>query len=180
MIERIISFFSENIFFLFIILGIVSSLFGKEKKDKPKHKRPEFDPTPRPTAQPVQKRKVKEIKQVLEDLNAPKMKEVKQALEDLNPKKVKELVSSATHVKPDVEQEISNSYQELLEQQAKWEKQAAALEAKANAIKQSNPSAIQSNNGLNAFHKNELVNGMIMSEVLGPPRCKKPLQRLKK
>lgn len=192
MFERILSFFSENIFFLFVIIGIVSSLFGKEKKDKTKHKRPEFD---KHTAKPVQKRKVKEIKQVLEDVNPKKIKEIKQVLEDINPKKIKEikhvledlnpkkmkeLVSSAQVKAHDVENEVSATYEELLKQQERWEKEAANLEAKANSIKQANHAAIYSNAGFNAFHKNELVNGIIMSEVLGPPKSKRPFNRLKK
>ncbi|MEH6941207.1 hypothetical protein [Bacillus sp. JJ722] len=180
MFERIISFFSENIFFLFVIIGIISSLFGKEKKDASKQKRPEFDPIPKPTAQPVQKRKVKEIKQVLEDVNPKKIKEIKHVLEDLNPKKVKEIVSSAQVKAKEIENEVSDTYQELLKQQERWEQEAAALEAKANSMKQANHVAIYSDVGLNAFHKNELVNGIIMSEVLGPPKSKQPFNRLKK
>ncbi|MGM9924822.1 MAG: hypothetical protein ACI35R_11300 [Bacillus sp. (in: firmicutes)] len=154
MFDKIISFFMENIFFLVVIGGIISSLFGKEKKDT-KPKRPEYKPTPTPMSQPVQKRKVKEVKQTWEEAV---------------PEKVKEVVHTAAAEAQEVV--VSQTHKELLKQQEKWRKQAAQYEAKANAIKRAEH--VSGNAG---FSKEELLTGIIMSEVLGPPRAKKPFAK---
>lgn len=163
-----------------IIVGIISSLFGKDKKEASKKNHREFDSNPRPTAQPVQKRSVKEMKRTIEEAFPKNIKEIKRAFEESYPKEVKEIKDMHPNTVKELQTTVqsvveSDTYQELLNQQEKWAREAAALEEKAIAITQVSKQASAHSKELQAFHKNELVNGLIMSEVLGPPKSKRPM-----
>ena len=68
--------------------------------------------------------------------------------------------------------------EQLRQRQEMWAKQAAAASAVKTVARQvEEHPASEKTSELPSYSKNKLVTGIIMAEVLGPPRAKRPLTK---
>lgn len=167
MIESIFNLLTENPFIFVILIGVISTLFGRDKETKKEQKPPQQRPHRAPTNQAEREK---------EQRNMSTLERTKKMLEDASAKKVKEVVSSSKVKAHEVESELSREYDNYLQKRSMLENQAAEMEIQVTSIKQAARNTKQVHE-LKAFSKNKLVDGIIMSEILGPPRAKKPFYR---
>ncbi|MBT2616852.1 MULTISPECIES: hypothetical protein [unclassified Bacillus (in: firmicutes)] len=157
-----IDFFLENPFLIIVLIGILTSMLGKKKQPK--------DPNTPP------KKKWQEVMQELQG-------EMQQGKQQQRPapapvRKVEPQAAQAAEVIDETTNEANKRVAELRRLQQKYDQQRLYQKAKADQL----TSAISDNNSPvyrkgPSFGKKQLIDGIIMSEVLGPPRAKRSLQR---
>ncbi|MGN1400752.1 MAG: hypothetical protein ACI4XL_04545 [Bacillus sp. (in: firmicutes)] len=158
MIEEIIDFIFGNIFILIIILGAISSFFGKKES---KEKRPAAPSQPRPNPNPVSdtlkefqrkyQESIGEEKKAAEPLASPIRGKVKKA-----------------------EPAISSAHDDFLKEQERLQEKARQISRKTNSIRSTIATEKAGEKAeMPVFSKNTLVNGIIMAEVLGKPRARR-------
>ena len=154
--SNLIDFVFENIGFVIVLIGIAASLMGGgENKKKNQKKFPETTqmPTTFEKAKPVVKRAITESKKVVETVA---------------PKRDYQQPRATTMEK--VEQDYNSTLERLSKQKNQLEKQVKQIKH--------NPTSHAKRHGeLPTYSNNKLVNGIIMAEVLGAPRSKKPFSR---
>jgi len=154
--ESLFDLIFENFWVLLILFGIVSSLFGGDKK-KQKQK-PYSETTQMPTMTPTI---LTESKKVLQRQNdEKKVKEIAAAVIPENTQQVKE--------------ELPTAYNYLTEKQAKLQRQSEPMRKKTPDLQ---VQKVDEKATRGTFSQDEVVNGLIMAEILGPPRAKKPHAR---
>lgn len=156
----------ENPFIIIILLGIISSLFKKRKDDNPK--RQSHRPQP---ANPQLEQKVEPPVYSKESADAAQARQ-EQANKPLQ--KGYELKKKQENV----------SMGELQMQQRMLERQAKLVKSAADEyIKIANTAAPEksanSTIGSKIEGKQRLIEGIIWSEILGPPRAKRPYRQNK-
>jgi len=146
--SNLIDFVFENIGFVIVLIGIAASLMGGDSKKKDQKKFPETTqmPTSFEKAKPVIKKVVTESRK---------------AAETVTPKQAQKTILTQ------VEQDYKSSMDRLAQQQVKLERQA-------RQIKQDSLLPAKRHGELPTYSNNKVVNGIIMAEVLGAPRSKKP------
>ncbi|MBD3109729.1 cell envelope integrity protein TolA [Bacillus sp. AGMB 02131] len=147
--EHLFNLIFDNLWVVIILLGLVSSLFGGDKKQQ--KKKPFSETTQMPTMtrsqQPKMEQKPQQVKKVQEV-----------AAKSLNKDSVKEELSAAQTYLAERAAMLQQKQKEMparkpLETHQRTEKEAVAR---------------------GTFSQNEVVNGVIMAEILGAPRAKKP------
>ncbi|MGN1387577.1 MAG: hypothetical protein ACI4XS_13340 [Bacillus sp. (in: firmicutes)] len=151
--EHLFNLIFDNLWIVIILFGIVSSLFGGDKKQR--KQKPFSETTRMPT---MTQAKPAEQKQVLQKQAAKKIQDAAAKVKESQPAK----------------EELSSAQAYLAEKAALLQKQSERLPQKTLDI--SKPvSAEKKTQG--TFSQNEVVNGIIMAEILGAPRAKKPYAR---
>lgn len=160
-----IDFFLKNPFLIIVLIGILTSMLGKKKQHQ------QYDDPNKPP-----KKKWQEV-----------MRELQGEMQQGNPqqspapapvRKVEQQAAQAVEVIDETTSEANKRIAELRRLQQKYDQQRLYQKAKADQI----TSTISDNNSLvyrkgPSFGKKQLIDGIIMSEVLGPPRAKRSLQR---
>ncbi|WP_249598432.1 hypothetical protein [Peribacillus frigoritolerans] len=157
-----IDFFLKNPFLIIVLIGILTSMLGKKKQPQ--------DPNAPP------KKKWQEVMQELQG-------EMQQGKQQQTPapapvRKVEQQAAQAAEVIDETTNEANKRIAELRRLQQKYDQERLYQKAKADQL----TSTISDNNSLvyrkgPSFGKKQLIDGIIMSEVLGPPRAKRSLQR---
>ena len=154
---NLIDFILDNAFILVIILGAISSFLGKSSKkaDDSLPERPKQRPTASQTLKDYQRRyeeTIEQSKPTLGDSGTP----------EAFPETVREVA----------EAEISSAMDNYLEEQEELRRKAEAMEQKIGRFKDASSGSSAHRKKMGAFSENPVVNGLIMAEVLGPPRSK--------
>ena len=155
---NLIDFILDNAFLLVIILGAISSVLGKSSKK-------EADSLPeRQKQRPTVTQTLKDYQRKYEET----IEQSKRAMGDYGlPETPRETMQQAA------EAEISSAMDEYLEKQEELRRKAEAMERKIDRIKHV-PSGVPAKpKKMGTFSKNPVVNGLIMAEVLGPPKSKR-------
>ncbi|QNK48065.1 hypothetical protein H7F28_22910 [Brevibacterium sp. PAMC23299] len=157
-----IDFFLKNPFLIIVLIGILTSMLGKKKQAQ--------DPNIPP------KKKWQEVMQELQG-------EMQQGNQQQRPapapvRKVEQQAAQAAEVIDETTNEANKRIAELRRLQQKYDQERLYQKAKADQL----TSTIADNNSPvyrkgPSFGKKHLIDGIIMSEVLGPPRAKRSLQR---
>lgn len=154
--EVLIDFFVRNIWLLIIVFGIISSLSGKKKK-------PDQEQVPNRPARPQQRPTVREVyRQAMQEMteaSKPPVDEASTLMEE-------ELARNQEHK---AELERAKLYQ-------KKQQQLDRIQAAKPVLSIEDNSSPIYNTNLQ-FNQQRLVDGIIMSEVLGPPRARKNMYR---
>ncbi|MGE7905436.1 hypothetical protein ACQKNS_13665 [Peribacillus sp. NPDC094092] len=163
-----IDFFLQNPFLIIVLIGILTSMLGKKKQPQ------QFDD---PNTPP--KKKWQEV-----------MRELQGEMQQGNPqqrpapapvRKVEQQASQAVEVIDETTNEADKRIAELRRLQQKYDQERLYQKAKADQL----TSTISDNSSPvyrkgPSFGKKQLIDGIIMSEVLGPPRAKRSLQRTRR
>ncbi|WHY55135.1 hypothetical protein [Peribacillus simplex] len=161
-----IDFFLQNPFLIIVLIGILTSMLGKKKQHQ-QHDDPNVPP----------KKKWQEV-----------MRELQGEMQQGNPqqrpapapvrKVEQQQPAQAVEVIDETTNEANKRIAELRRLQQKYDQERLYQKAKADQL----TSTISDNNSRvyregPSFGKKQLIDGIIMSEVLGPPRAKRSLQR---
>ncbi|MGE1102466.1 hypothetical protein [Peribacillus simplex] len=159
-----IDFFLKNPFLIIVLIGILTSMLGKKKQQQ------QNDPNTPP------KKKWQEVMRELQG-------EMQQGNQQQRPapapvRKVEQQAAQAVEVIDETTNDANKRIAELRRIQQKYDQERLYQKAKADKI----TSAISDNSSPvyrkgPSFGKKQLIDGIIMSEVLGPPRAKRSLQR---
>lgn len=157
--------FFLNPFLIIVLIGILTSMLGKKKQQQ------QNDPNTPP------KKKWQEVMRELQG-------EMQQGNQQQRPaapapvRKVEQQAAQAVEVIDETTNDANKRIAELRRIQQKYDQERLYQKAKADKI----TSAISDNSSPvyrkgPSFGKKQLIDGIIMSEVLGPPRAKRSLQR---
>lgn len=161
----IIDFIFENLFFILLIGGAILNLLGKGKKEEQQNKKKQAPQKPVPEI---------DWKQIFEQEAKP-----------IEPKQVQPIEPIEPETEPIfVEETEINPFEE--EQKKLLQKQAELQKLEEDLQKVSSPQMVENivNRKLTRqtyFHKitkDDVVRGVVWSEVLGPPRAKRPLEKI--
>ncbi|MFE4812265.1 hypothetical protein ACFQ9Y_13985 [Peribacillus simplex] len=159
-----IDFFLKNPFLIIVLIGILSSMLGKKKLQQ------QNDPNTPP------KKKWQEV-----------MRELQGEMQQGNPpqrpapapvRKVEQQAAQAVEVIDETTNDANKRIAELRRLQQKYDQERLYQKAKADQLTSTisdNKSPVYRQGP--SFGKKQLIDGIIMSEVLGPPRAKRSLQR---
>lgn len=159
----LIQFFLSNPYLLIILIGVVTSMLGRKKQQQPNN----------PNNPP--KKRWQDVMQEFQG-EMPQKEQRKTPL-PASVKKVEKHIVQSTEIVDETKAQADKRIAELRRLQQKYEHERVEQKAKADQI----TSAI-SDNGSPVYHKGpsftkkHLIDGIIMSEVLGPPRAKRSLQ----
>jgi hypothetical protein len=145
----------ENPFFIIIVIGLISSLFKRIKGSI------ETPPDQRET-----KQKSPEIS--LEDYFPVK------------PERRPDIEKETKKIVPSVKENVSNlqeTYSELKKQQDVWNEKLVEIRDMANQIQALKSPSKQSASVVFKLDPNKVVEGVILSEILGPPRAKRGFRK---
>lgn len=160
----LIQFFLSNPFLLIILIAVATSMFGRKKQ--PQQNNPNNPP----------KKKWQEIMQELQG-EMPQKEQRQSPVPASAQKAEKRVVHSAGPV-DETKAQAEKRIAELRRLQQKYEQERVEQKEKADRITTaiSDDSSSVYHKGP-SFTKKQLIDGIIMSEVLGPPRAKRSLQR---
>ncbi|MCH1624980.1 hypothetical protein [Fredinandcohnia quinoae] len=149
--DQIIEYVMGNSWMILILIGIISSVFSRFGKKESESTTP--IPIPKPL-RPFFEEEIEKPKEATKQLHEP----------------------NTTHVEEvTVIENTNNLYQKYLELQDKNSVENSQVrEDTSQVISESLVSKRQTNKRIS---KNKVAEGIIWSEVLGPPRSKKPFQR---
>ena len=148
--ENLLDLIFENFWVVIILFGIVSSLFGGDKKQQ--NKKPYSETTQMPTITPAKQAEPKQVPQ-----------------QQHHAKKVEEAAVRVQN-KQQVKEEFSTVQAYLAEKAAMMNKETEQLPRKSRDL---NRQLADEKVTQGTFSQNEIVNGIIMAEILGAPRAKK-------
>ncbi|MFJ8067776.1 hypothetical protein ACIQZD_02335 [Peribacillus sp. NPDC096447] len=157
-----IDFFLENPFLIIVLIGVLTSMLGKKKQIQ--------DPDTPP------KKKWQEVMRELQGEVPQGNQQQKHAPPPV--RKVEQQAAQAVEVIDETKNEANKRIAELRRLQQKYDQERLYQKAKADQL----TSTISDNNSPvyskgPSFGKKQLIDGIIMSEVLGPPRAKRSLHR---
>ncbi|KWW21684.1 MULTISPECIES: hypothetical protein [Bacillaceae] len=163
----IIDFFLGNPFLIIILIGIVSSMLGRKKQSQQ---------SDAPNGPPKKK-----WQDVMRELQGEGQGNQQQGPAPAPVRKVEQQAPQAAEIIDETKNEANQRIAELRRLQQKYDQERLYQKAKADNI----ASAISDNRSPvyrkgPSFGKKQLIDGIIMSEVLGPPRAKRSLQRSRK
>ncbi|MEP9406993.1 hypothetical protein ABKP09_11795 [Peribacillus frigoritolerans] len=156
-----IDFFLKNPFLIIVLIGILTSMLGKKKQAQ--------DPNTPPK---------KKWQEVMQELQGEMQGDQQQRPAPAPVRKVEQQAAQAVEVIDETKNEANERIAELRRIQQKYDQERLYQKAKADQL----TSTISDNNSPvyrkgPSFGKKQLIDGIIMSEVLGPPRAKRSLQR---
>jgi Fe2+ transport system protein B len=157
-----IDFFLENPFLIIVLIGVLTSMLGKKKQTQ--------DPGTPP------KKKWQEVMRELQGEMPQGNQQQKHAPPPV--RKVEQQAAQAVEVIDETKNEANKRITELRRLQQKYDQERLYQKAKADQL----TSTISDNDSPvyrkgPSFGKKQLIDGIIMSEVLGPPRAKRSLHR---
>ncbi|MDP1420799.1 hypothetical protein Q8G35_21065 [Peribacillus simplex] len=156
-----IDFFLKNPFLIIVLIGILTSMLGKKKQAQ--------DPNTPPK---------KKWQEVMRELQGEMQGDQQQRPAPAPVRKVEQQAAQAVEVIDETKSEADERIAELRRIQQKYDQERLYQKAKADQL----TSTISDKNSPvyrkgPSFGKKQLIDGIIMSEVLGPPRAKRSLQR---
>ncbi|MGG0413032.1 hypothetical protein [Peribacillus simplex] len=156
-----IDFFLKNPFLIIVLIGILTSMLGKKKQAQ--------DPNTPPK---------KKWQEVMRELQGEMQGDQQQRPAPAPVRKVEQQAAQAVEVIDETKSEANERIAELRRIQQKYDQERLNQKAKADQL----TSTISDKNSPvyrkgPSFGKKQLIDGIIMSEVLGPPRAKRSLQR---
>jgi len=157
--EVLIDFFVRNPWLLIIVIGIVSSLSGKKKKPEQQQGPTQSVQPARPQQRPTVREVYRQAMQEISEASKPQVAEAELLIED----------ELARNQEQKAELERAKLYQ--IKQQQLEKSKAAKL-----VLPIEDDSSPIYNTNLQ-FNQQRLADGIIMSEVLGPPRARKNMHR---
>ncbi|MCQ6558328.1 hypothetical protein [Paenibacillus mendelii] len=157
--REFIEFITNNFFFVILVVGFIFSLFSKMKKGEPNRRMPDFGGAGTP------------------GLNRPRpaAAEVQRSEEQLEPERPV-YTTSFQDAKP-VDRDSEYSFQTSYAAERAPAKPASARSIPSAAVRNAEGSREQGVHSLKLSSRDELARAVLMAEVLGPPRAKKPLNR---
>ncbi|AOH55756.1 hypothetical protein ABE28_015450 [Peribacillus muralis] len=161
----IIDFFLGNPFLIIILIGIVSSMLGRKKQSQQ---------TDAPNGPPKKK-----WQEVMRELQGEMQGDQQQGRPAPAPvRKAEQQAPQAAEIIDETKNEANKRIAELRRLQQKYDQERLYQKAKADNIASSISDHVSPvyRKGP-SFGKKQLIDGIIMSEVLGPPRAKRSLQR---
>lgn len=174
-----IDFLTDNPFLIFILIGIISSLFGKEKMKEDSRHTGRQKPNGPQRSQTAAPQRPQQQAKPLTPVTPHKPSVSKSArIEDASKENAAEKANQTKRILESYIQESGEGIDPHPEGHRAFQKEVYEQEEKIN---QKAKEGLQREPGrkLPEFSRNQLVNGIIMSEILGPPRAKKPFQRMK-
>ncbi|WP_170007713.1 hypothetical protein [Bacillus fonticola] len=163
--DAIFQLFGEllsNPFLLVVIIGLVSTVFGKMKGGQTEGNQP-------PKRQPRRPQRDMESKTASE-VPHPTKRQKEAQRPSLSEANIGD--SSPTNALSDVERDL----QSLRRKQEKFATKARQLSAESNNKLQPRPSNQQQNKGISLQNAKQ---GVVWAEILGPPRSKRPHHRMR-
>ncbi|MBD8587819.1 hypothetical protein IFT92_08350 [Peribacillus simplex] len=156
-----IDFFLKNPFLIIVLIGILTSMLGKKKQAQ--------DPNTPPK---------KKWQEVMRELQGEMQGDQQQRPAPAPVRKVEPQAAQTVEVVDETKNEANERIAELRRIQQKYDQERLYQKAKADQL----TSTISDKNSPvyrkgPSFGKKQLIDGIIMSEVLGPPRAKRSLQR---
>lgn len=156
-----IDFFLKNPFLIIVLIGILTSMLGKKKQAQ--------DPNTPPK---------KKWQEVMRELQGEMQGDQQQRPAPAPVRKVEPQAAQTVEVVDETKNEANERIAELRRIQQKYDQERLYQKAKADQL----TSTISDKNSPvyrkgPSFGKKQLIDGFIMSEVLGPPRAKRSLQR---
>ncbi|MGE6375416.1 hypothetical protein [Peribacillus muralis] len=160
----IIDFFFGNPFLIIILIGIVSSMLGRKKQSQQ---------TDAPNGPPKKK-----WQEVMRELQGEMQGDQQQRPAPAPVRKAEQQAPQAAEIIDETKNEANKRIAELRRLQQKYDQERLYQKAKADNIASSISDHVSPvyRKGP-SFGKKQLIDGIIMSEVLGPPRAKRSLQR---
>lgn len=161
----IIDFIFDNLFFILLIGGAILNFLGKNKEEqKPNKKKPTIP-------KPIQEIDWKQIFEKESEPVEPKRAQKVEPIElETEPIVIEEMIASP----------IEEEQNKLLEKQAelkRLEEKLKQVPTRAMAVKEL-PIRKTGKSYFQQITKDEVVRGVIWSEVLGKPRAKRPIERI--
>ncbi|MGE7764471.1 hypothetical protein [Peribacillus sp. NPDC096540] len=159
-----IDFFLKNPFLIIVLIGMLTSMLGRKKQTQQND-----DPNNPPK---------KKWQEVIRELQGEVSQDNPQGPAPAPDRKVEQQATQAVQVIDETKTEANKRIAELRRLQQKYDQERLYQKAKADQI----TSAITDNSSSvyrkgPSYGKKQLIDGIIMSEVLGPPRAKRSLQR---
>lgn len=155
--DTLLDFLFDNPFLLIILIGIISSLLKKDKKEDRKKPRGTLEPKPF-----VEGKRLPEP----EIFRIPKEKPVQK----VEVPRTKAIEKDYVNKKKEAEKRITA----LKEQQSKILEEERGSVATHNTPTHQKKAELSKSDTPMSFNEGNLIEGIIMSEVLGPPRSKRP------
>lgn len=154
-------------FLLFLIIGIISLVLNR-KKEKP----PEQQQRPPQRQQPFQP--VHRNEEQRRDIKRPSASPIRM---ERMPSKDLEEVAEPLYTKP--KPQIKSKQEEMQQQMEDLKKREESHRQKVTQVQTVHSSKLndQVKKEVGTFQSKDILNGIIMAEVLGPPRSKKPYRR---
>ena len=159
-------FIFENPIFIIVIIGYIISFFMKNKQGQsqknPKNARPDVKPSPAQVFKEIQER-IPQLSTAMNDERERRKAEEAQRLEKemLERRKLAEASMNA-----------------LMEQKEMAEEQAMLIKAASVSAEQIPSTEVQPKQSISPSKK-QLIDGIIWSEIIGPPRALNPHKSLK-
>ncbi|GIN96315.1 hypothetical protein J6TS1_21850 [Siminovitchia terrae] len=152
-----------------IIIALISFFVNKASEQK---KRATNQEKPKgPNSRPVQPR---QQERPVSPANQKPIHEKPQPVRVERPRSLKEAAEILlSQMQPQIEEkkaEAEDKMEELKKEAAAYKEKAIEMQRKVEAVKETKPAGPQIEP---FFQQNDIVKGIIMSEVLGPPRAKK-------
>lgn len=160
-----IEFLLQNPLLIVVLIGIITSIFGNKSKQEQQKQQQK---------QKQQQQRQQETRQQ-QTMSAEVEREERKPIADVNEDQLKKY---AKEVSTHYEAEISDRKQEVEEKIAALRKQRKQAEKKANAFLSSTEKGASSSLNVKqpsmTVGSQKLVDAVIWSEILGPPRSMKP------
>ncbi len=152
-----------------IIIALISFFVNRASEQK---KRAANQEKPKaPNSRPVQPR---QQERPISPANPKPIHEKPQPVRVERPRSLKEAAEILlSQMQPQVEEkkaEAENKMEELKKEAAAYKEKAIEIQRRAEAVKEKKPADAQNEP---FFQQSDIVKGIIMSEVLGPPRAKR-------
>ncbi|MFS0780866.1 hypothetical protein [Bacillus sp. 1P06AnD] len=184
-----LDFLTDNPFLIIILIGVLSSLFGREKKKeesrRTQHRQGPAQTTHRTGPSTGQHHRADTRKNQPHSSHSPrtsgKMEQARTTLKQAAEKKIeqaRQMAETYTHKAPapkaeEVKEVFHDEMEDLQQKLRVYEEKLARSESISASIR------VQKDASDGRFSQNQLVNGIVMSEILGPPRAKKPYHKMK-
>lgn len=164
--QSLIDLITSNLWIILILFGVISGLFGKKKKPD-QQSRPTL-PTKAGTRQPVNQGRTQRQEQPARNIREV-YQQAKRAIQD----EAKAIRSQAEPVQHEVKVNLEDE-KAALHQQREKHRVEKVEQTESSALMQRTISDANSPVYQPSLHMNnqKLIDGMIMSEILGPPRAK--------
>lgn len=160
--NRFMEFLFENPLILLAIIGFISSLFTKGKKEEEKRRKPAQRPVSRPT-QPQQPAQASPIERKREELET----------------RAKRAAAQMEQQYAETRQKADEELEALKQKQRYAERRTAAIRERMPAQNTANTNTQAQAKAL-APDKQKLADAIIWSEILGPPRAMNPHRSVKR
>jgi len=164
--DQVIEFIMNNLFLIVVIVSAIFGFFSNQQKEEEKNQRKQPHRSPaRPTQRPVPANRTESKGQPLGRMNTEKA-EIEEAMDSIGEQQQRQMEELAQNLNTQAQEavnEVRNVPGELSD--ILKEAEIKSLEQERTRLKKQVQGQLKGK---------RLMNGIIMSEVLGPPRAIKP------